>query len=310
MLAEESSEVVGTAKTVKQQALHVSQLLKRNIWQWVFKGKIVDAEKITILSANASKVSTFFSSEESNNYVKYLEATGKGGVAHDYLKYDSFMYQDMFTNLAMRDERLSGNIKELSNSISKQNQTQDISSNSTTSIETIGTKTKLIDDTQNLYEKKVLEYDSTAGTYAVYRDYLELMVQNFGESHEKVTLYKNIVRDVSIPHSAQLGMNINDLPDSHHKEIARDVYSTISEYHNRYALDAADKNKIANAVYEEHCSLKAWEQKSYEQVTTSYKVYADYQERLEQIKYTTFNYEFVDLGNKLLNTRNKNFYLN
>ncbi|WP_134820390.1 MobA/MobL family protein [Rickettsia conorii] len=247
------------------------QLVERNIWQEVFKGKIVKLKKITSLSANEFKAATFFSSEESSNYVKYLEATGKGGVAHDYLKYDSPMYQDILTSLAMRDERLSGSIKGLS-------------SNNTPDIETIERRAKLIDDTQNLYEKKALEYGGIVGTNAVYRDYLELMVKNFGESHEKVTLYKNIVRDVSILHSAQLGMNINDLPYSHHEEIARDLYSTISEYSNRYALDATDKNKIANSVYEEHCTLKAWEQRSYEQVATSHKVYAERQKRLEQTR--------------------------
>ncbi|GAA5253110.1 hypothetical protein [Candidatus Rickettsia kedanie] len=118
--------------------------------------------------------------------------------------------------------------------------------------------------------------------HEAYRDYLELMIKNYGESQGKVILYKDIVRDVSILHSAQLGMNINDLPDSHHKEIARDVYSTISEYSNRYALDAADKDKIANSVYEEHCTLKAWEQRSYAQVATSYTVYQDRQKYLEQ----------------------------
>lgn len=178
------------------------------------------------------------------------------------------------------------------------------------------------------------------------------MIKNCGELHGKVTLYKDIVRDVSILHSAQLGMNIHDLPDSYHKEIARDMYSTISEWNSRYALDATDKNKITHSVYEEHCTLKAWEQKSYEQVATSHKVYAERQKRLEQtrladiereterktliehteqikneilisqtvsevfgalekdqkffvaqngnIKYTTFNYEFVDLAEKAL----------
>ncbi len=308
----------------------------------IFKGKIVDEEKMASLSANEKKIANFFSSEESSNYVKYLEATGKGGVAHDYLKYDSLMYQDILISLAARDERLSDNIKDLSSS----------NSNNAADIEIIESKTQLIDDTQNLYEKKALEYSGIAGTNAVYRDYLELMVKNFGESHEKVTLYKNIVRDLSILHSAQLGMNINDLSDSYHKEIARDVYSTISEWSSRYALDNTDKNKIANAVYEEHCNLKGWEQKSYEQVATSYKVYSDYQRRLEQtrladiereaerktlishteqikheiliskavsevfvalekdqkffvalngnIKYTTFNYEFVELTQQAL----------
>ena len=228
------------------------------------------------------------------------------------------------------------------------NNTADISTDTVT----LDAKTKLIDDAQNLYEKKALEYSGIAGTNSVYRDYLELMIKNYGETHSKVTLYKDIVRDVSILHSAQLGMNIHDLPDSHHKEIARDVYSTISEWNNRYALDATDKSKIANSVYAEHCMLKAWEQKSYEQVTTSHKVYAERQQRLEQtrladieraserktliehteqirqdkldaktvseifvalekdqkflvslngsIKYTTYNYEFVDLVKQAL----------
>uniref|UniRef100_UPI002115AF72 hypothetical protein n=1 Tax=Rickettsia sp. TH2014 TaxID=1967503 RepID=UPI002115AF72 len=135
------------------------------------------------------------------------------------------------------------------------------------------------------------------------------------------------------------------------------VYSTISEYSNRYALDVTDKNKIANLVYEEHCTLKAWEQSSYEQVATSYKVYAERQKRLEQtrladiereterktlvthteqtkheilaaktiseifvalekdqkfliaqngnIKYTTFNYRFVDLVQQALGHQEK-----
>jgi ATP-dependent exoDNAse (exonuclease V) alpha subunit len=324
------------------------QVAKRNIWQEVFKGKIVNEEKITSLAANEFKAATFFSSEESGNYIKYLEATGKGGVAHNYLKYDSPMYQDLLTSLAVSDERLSDGIKGLSS-----NNTADIS----TDTETIEAKTKLIDNAQNLYEKKALEYSGIAGTHEVYRDYLELMVKNYGEAHEKVKLYKNIVRDVSILHSAQLGMNIHDLPDSHHKEIARDVYSTISEYSNRYALDVTYKNKIANSVYEAHCTLKAWEQRSYEQVTTSHKVYAERQKRLEQtrladiereterktlvthteqikreilaaktvaeifvaleqdqkffiaqngnIKYTTFNYRFVDLVKQALEHQEK-----
>ncbi|GAA5253109.1 hypothetical protein [Candidatus Rickettsia kedanie] len=94
----------------------LQQLVERNIWLVVFKGKIVNQERITSLAANEFKAATFFSSEEAGNYVKYLEATGKGGVAHDYLKYDSPMYQDIFTSLAMRDERLSGSITSLSNS--------------------------------------------------------------------------------------------------------------------------------------------------------------------------------------------------
>lgn len=323
------------------------QLVERNIWQEAFKGKIVNEEKITSLAANEFKAATFFSAEEASNYVKYLEATGKGSVAHDYLKYDSPMYQDILTSLAIRDERLSENIKVLSNS----NNTSDIS----TDTETIEAKTKLIDDTQNLYEKKALEYGGIAGTHEVYRDYL--MMKNYGESHGKVTLYKEIVRDISILHSAQLGMNIHDLPDSYHKEIARDMYNTISEWNSRYALDVTDKNKIANSVYEEHCTLKAWQQKSYEQVATSHKVYAERQKRLEQIrladiereterktlvthteqikheilvaktvaeifvaleqdqkffiaqngniKYTTFNYRFVDLAKQALGHQEK-----
>ena len=75
----------------------------------------------------------------------------------------------------MRDERLSKSIKELSDS------------NNTSDIETIEHRTKLIDDTQNLYEKKALEYSGIAGTNVVYRGHLELMVKNYGESHEKVT---------------------------------------------------------------------------------------------------------------------------
>ncbi|ALA62320.1 hypothetical protein AL573_07595 (plasmid) [Rickettsia amblyommatis] len=134
----------------------------------------------------------------------------------------------------MRDERLSENIEVLSNSISNQRNKQDMNSSSTADIESLESKTKLIDNAQNLYEKKALEYSGIAGTNAVYRDYLELMVKNFGESHKKVELYKNIVRDVSILHSAQLGMNINDLPDSHHEGIAQDVYSAISEWSSKY----------------------------------------------------------------------------
>ncbi|WP_103897030.1 MobA/MobL family protein [Rickettsia fournieri] len=316
-------------------------LVERNIWQEVFKGKIVNEEKITGLVANNEfKAATFFSAEESSNYVKYLEVTGKGSVAHDYLKYNSPMYQDILTSLATRDERLSESIKELNNG------------NNTSDIETIEHRAKLIDDTQNLYEKKALEYGGIAGTHEVYRDYLELMIKNYGESHGKVTLYENIVRDVSILHSTQLGTNIHYLPDSHHKEIARDVYSTISEWNGRYVLDTTDKNQIANSVYEAHCTLKAWEQKSYELVATSHKVYAERQKRLEQtrladiereterktlvahterikqdiliaktvsevfvalkkdqkffvaqngnIKYTTFNYEFMDLAEQAL----------
>ena len=268
VLTEESTNAVDQVVSIDKEALQ--KILERNIWQEVFKGRILDEEKINVISANEQRVSTFFSSEESKSYIKYLEATGKGGVAHEYLKYDSLMYQDILTSLATHDERLSDHIKVLS-------------SNNTSDIDSIESIPKLIDDTQNLYEKKALKYGGIAGN-PVYRDYLELMVKNFGEAHEKVALYKNIVRDISILHSAQLDMNINDLPDSHHKEIAQDVYSTISEWSSRYTLDDADKNKITNQVYEEHCTLKAWQQKSYEQVTTGYKIYADYQKRREQTR--------------------------
>lgn len=149
----------------------------------IFKGKIVDEEKMASLSANEKKIANFFSSEESSNYVKYLEATGKGGVAHDYLKYDSLMYQDILISLAARDERLSDNIKDLSSS----------NSNNAADIEIIESKTQLIDDTQNLYEKKALEYSGIAGTNAVYRDYLELMVKNFGVNHTRKLHYTKIL---------------------------------------------------------------------------------------------------------------------
>lgn len=189
------------------------QLVERNIWQEVFKGR---------------------------------------GVAHDYLKYDSQMYQDLLTSLVTRDERLSENIKGLS-------------SNNTSDIETIESRAKLIDDTQNLYEKKALEYRGIAGTHSAYRDYLELMIQNYGESHAKVTLYKNIVRDVSILHSAQLGMSINDLPDSHHKEIAGTIYNNIASYkasngrgQSEHNIDEHDKIKITANCYEQLCSSKVW----------------------------------------------------
>ncbi len=229
------------------------QLVERNIWQEVFKGKIVNEEKITSLAANGYKAATFFSSEEVGNYIKYLEATGKGGVAHDYLKYDSPMYQDLLTSLVTHDERLSESIKVLNNN------------NNTSDIETIEHRARLIDDTQNPYEKKALEYSGIAGTHEVYRDYLELMVKNFGESHEKVTLYKNIVRDVSILHSAQLGMNINDLPDSHHKEIVDAIYNNIDSYkaangrgQSEHKIDNYDKIKIAENCYEQLCGSKVW----------------------------------------------------
>ncbi|MFP3012682.1 MAG: toprim domain-containing protein, partial [Rickettsia sp.] len=79
------------------------QLVERNIWQELFKGRIVNEEKNKSLAVNEFKAATFFSSEEASNYVKYLEATGKGSVAHNYLKYDSPMYQDILTSLAVSD---------------------------------------------------------------------------------------------------------------------------------------------------------------------------------------------------------------
>ncbi|WP_241760973.1 toprim domain-containing protein, partial [Rickettsia endosymbiont of Ixodes scapularis] len=237
------------------------QLVERNIWQEVFKGKIVGGEQITNLAANEYKAATFFRSEEASNYVKYLEATGKGGVAHDYLKYDSPMYQDLLTSLATRDERLSENIKSLGNS----NNTADISTDTVT----IEAKTKLIDDAQSLYEKKALDYGGIAGTHAVYRDHLELMVKNYGESHGKVTLYKDIVRDVSILHSAQLSMNIHDLPDSHHKEIAGAIYNNVNSYKassgrgkSEHNIDNHDKAKIATNCYEQFCGCKVWSERT------------------------------------------------
>ncbi|KDO02208.1 MobA/MobL family protein [Rickettsia tamurae] len=233
---------------------HVSQrLFERNIWQEVFKGKIIDAERIKSFSANEYKAASFFSSEESNNYVKYLEATGKGGVVHDYLKYDSLMYQDILTSLATHDERLSENIKELGNG------------NNAAGTDAIERKTKLIDDTQNLYEKKALECSGIAGTNAVYRDYLELMVKNYGESHEKVTLYRNIVRDVSILHSSQLGTNINDLPENYHKEMASTIYNNVTSYKaangrgkSEHNIDNLDKTKISENCYHQLCSSNVW----------------------------------------------------
>ncbi|MFP3012124.1 MAG: hypothetical protein ACEY3D_03975, partial [Rickettsia sp.] len=180
-----------------------------------------------------------------------------GSVAHNYLKYDSPMYQDILTSLAVSDERLSENIKGLDSS----NNTADIS----TDTETIEAKTKLVDDTQNLYEKKALEYSGIAGTNAVYRDYLELMLKNYGEAHGKVTLYKDIVRDVSILHSAQLGTNIHDLPDSHHKEIAGTIYNDVTNYkasngrgQSEHKIDEHDKIKIAENCYARLCGSKVW----------------------------------------------------
>ncbi|WP_196796008.1 hypothetical protein [Rickettsia amblyommatis] len=61
----------------------------------------------------------------------------------------------MLTSLAMRDERLSENIEVLSNSISNQRNKQDMNSSSTADIESLESKTKLIDNAQNLYEKKL-----------------------------------------------------------------------------------------------------------------------------------------------------------
>ena len=252
LLAEEPRNAVG------KEASPVShQLLERNVWQEVFKGKIVNEVKITALSAHEHRAATFFRSEEASNYVKYLEATGKGGVAHDYLKFDSPMYQDLLTSLATRDERLSENIKSLGNS----NNTADISTDTVT----IEAKTKLIDDAQSLYEKKALDYGGIAGPHAVYRDHLELMVKNYNESHGKVTLYKDIVRDVSILHSAQLSMNIHDLSDSHHKEIAGAIYNNVTSYkasngrgQSEHNIDNLDKIKIATNCYEQLCSSKAW----------------------------------------------------
>jgi hypothetical protein len=236
------------------------QVAKRNIWQEVFKGKIVNEEKITSLAANEFKAATFFSSEASGNYIKYLEATGKGGVAHDYLKYDSPMYQDLLTSLAVSDERLSDGIKGLSS-----NNTADISNDT----ETIEAKTKLIDNAQNLYEKKALEYSGIAGTHEVYRDYLELMIKNYGEAHGKVALYKEIIRDVSILHSAQLGMNINDLPDSHHKDIAGTIYNNVTNYkaangrgQSEHNIDNHDKAKIATNCYAQLCGSNAWSERA------------------------------------------------
>jgi hypothetical protein len=128
---------------------------------------------------------------------------------------------------------------------------------------------KLMDDTQNLYEKKALEYSGMAGTHAVYRDYLELMVKNYNESHGKVTLYKDIVRDVSILHSAQLGMNIHDLPDSHHKEIAGAIYNNVTSYkasngrgQSEHNIDNHDKIKIATNCYEQLCGSKVWSERA------------------------------------------------
>lgn len=174
------------------------------------------------------------------------------------------MYQDILTSLAVSDERLSENIKDLD------------SSHNTSDIETIEHRAKLIDDTQNLYEKKALEYGGIAGTHEVYRDNLEKMDKNFGESHGKVTLYKDIVRDVSILHSAQLGTNINDLPDSHHKEIAGTIYNNIDSYkasngrgQSEHKIDEHDKIKIAENCYAQLCGRNAWSIKAKSQLNES-----------------------------------------
>ncbi|MFP3011724.1 MAG: MobA/MobL family protein, partial [Rickettsia sp.] len=188
-----------------------------------------------------------------------------GSVAHNYLKYDSPMYQDILTSLAVSDERLSENIAGLSNCNSTQSQAQDTNSNNTPDIETIEHRAKLIVDTQNLYEKKALKYGGIAGTHEVYRDYWELMIKHYSESHGKVALYKDIVRDVSILHSAQLGMNISDLPDSHHKEMAGAIYNNIDSYkassgrgQSEHNIDNHDKAKIAEHCYQQLCSSKVW----------------------------------------------------
>ena len=230
-------------------------------------------EQIKGLAANEHRAATFFSSEEAGNYVKHLEVTGKGGVAHDYLKYDSPMYQDILTSLAIRDERLSENIKSLSNN----NNTSDISSDIADTV-TLEAKPKLVDDAQNLYEKKALAYSGIAGMHSEYRDYLELMVKNYGETHSKVTLYKDIVRDVSILHSAQLGTNIHDLPDSHHKEIAGTIYNNVNSYkaangrgQSEHKIDQHDKIKIATHCYAKLCDSNAWSEKA----SNSVKVASD-----------------------------------
>nr|WP_015060371.1 hypothetical protein [Rickettsia felis]ADD74157.1 unknown [Rickettsia felis] len=93
--------------------------------------------------------------EKSSHYIKYLEATGKGGVSHDYLKYDSIMYQDILTSLAKCDEILSNSITGLRDS------------NNTFDIETIEHGNKLIVDTQSLYEKIALAYSGIARTNVV-----------------------------------------------------------------------------------------------------------------------------------------------
>ncbi|WP_233419039.1 hypothetical protein [Rickettsia tamurae] len=45
-------------------AKETNSTFERNIWQEVFKGKIVDEEKMASLSANEKKIANFFSSEE------------------------------------------------------------------------------------------------------------------------------------------------------------------------------------------------------------------------------------------------------
>ncbi|MCC8419304.1 MAG: hypothetical protein LN590_07335 [Rickettsia endosymbiont of Glossina mortisans submortisans] len=60
-------------------------------------------------------------------------------------------------------------------------------------------------------------------------------------------------------------MNINDLPDSHHKEIAGIVYNDVTHYktsngrgQSEHNIDEHDKIKIAANCYEQLCSSKAW----------------------------------------------------
>ena len=73
------------------------------------------------------------------------------------------------------------------------------------------------------------------------------------------------MRDVSMLHSAQLGTNIHDLPDSHHKEIAGTIYNNIDSYkasngrdQSKHKIDQHDKIKIAENCYEQLCSSKVW----------------------------------------------------
>jgi len=99
------------------------------------------------------------------------------------------------------------------------------------------------------------------------------MVKNFGESHEKVALYKNIVRDISILHSAQLGMNINDLSDSHHEGISSNIYNTITSYKasngrgkSEHNIDNHDKIKITENCYQQLCSSNVWNDRALKSV--------------------------------------------